>query len=302
MIDIILSSSHHLLFQTTTNLLYSSILLETTMLLPEFEIHYKLIEKLGQGGFGDVYKCIQRATGRVYAAKIIENVTRLSVCHRTNTYIPTEVALWRDLRHPNVIRYLEHFNENGVWVIVMEYLSGYQDLYDYMRRKDKKFDEIRAASIISQAISAVNYFKTQCIDHRDLKLENILYNNKTKQIKIIDFGCASRITVSAYTTIQGTQMYYPPEWFAKRSFYSSQGTVWAVGTLAYILLNGCSPFPWKADQHPTERTFKKLKWRNDSISSIGKKFIKRCLRAKSYERYSLEDMSTAKWLTLSNFV
>ena len=79
-------------------------------------------------------------------------------------------------------------------MIVMKYLSGYEDLYEYLQRKDKNFDEVIAASIILQILDVrvVNYLRQRGIDHRDLKLENILSSNRTKQIKIIDFGCASR--------------------------------------------------------------------------------------------------------------
>ena len=272
------------------------------MPFPEFQNKYKMVKKLGEGGFGCVYKVKERSSGTFYAAKVVEIPSRYIHCPRTGEKLPEEIAMMKTLKHHNIIRYVEHFHQNGVWVILMEYLSGYEDLYEYMRRKDKNFDEIRAASIISQTLSVVSYLRKIGIDHRDLKLENILYSNRTKQIKIIDFGCASRISSRPYTSVQGTEQYYPPEWFEKGSFNYTGGIVWAIGMMTYTLLNGKSPFTTPSQEDFSSRNYNRVKWRNNNISSLGKKFVKKCLKYKSYERYSLDDMCRAKWLKLSAFV
>lgn len=272
------------------------------MPIREFEQKYKMVRCLGSGGFGCVYKALHRSTGDSYAAKVVEGQVRLVTCPRTGEKIPEEVAVLKSLKHDNIIKFVELFSGDGVWVIVMEYLSGYEDLYDYMRRKDRNFDELRAAAIVTQTIDAVAYLKKRGIDHRDLKLENILYSNKTKLIKIIDFGCASRISSRPYKSVRGTEHYYPPEWFEKQEFNYAGGTVWAIGTIAYMLLNGKSPFPSLSDDEHSPSCYKKLRWRNTNISSLGRKFIKKCLRYKSHERYSVEDICKAKWLRLASFL
>ena len=272
------------------------------MHLPEFENKYKMVQRLGEGGFGCVYKVKNRSTGAYYAAKVVDTPVRCSYCPKTGEELPQEILIMRSLRHENVIRYVEHFHGDGVWVIVMEYLSGYEDLYEYMRRKDRNFDELRAASIISQTLNTVYYLKKLGIDHRDLKLENILYSNKTKKIKIIDFGCASQISSRPYTHLQGTEQYYPPEWFQNGEFSFNGGTVWAIGLMTYMLLNGKAPFPSPSQRDFSSRSCSKIKWRNSNLSSLAKKFIKRCLRIKTYERIHLDDMRKAKWLQLASFV
>ena len=271
------------------------------MPLSDFENKYKMVQRLGEGGFGTVYKVKKRSSGTFYAAKVVEAVSRYIHCPRTGEKLPEEIYILKGLKHDNILKYVEHFHGDGVWVIVMEYLSGYEDLYEYMRRKDKNFDELRAASIISQTLSTVNYLRRLNIDHRDIKLENILYNNRTKKIKVIDFGCASRISSRPYRSVQGTELYYPPEWFEKREFSYTGGTVWSIGMMTYMLLNGKTPFPSLSQEDFSPRNFGKIKWRNRNISSLGKKFIKKCLRYKSYERYSMDEMCKAKWLRLSEF-
>ena len=267
--------------------------------LSSFNLHYKLVKRLGSGGFGDVYKCISRSSGKVYAAKILERVCRLTYSEPDQCHIPDEVIIMRELHHDSIIRYHNVFNDSGTWIILMEYLAGFEDIQQYLKRKDMKLDEVRTASIISQLLVALRYLTKKGIDHRDIKSENILFNPKTKQIKLIDFGCSSRISSSPYRTLRGTELYYPPEWFDRREFTSEAGTVWAVGVLTYILLVGRTPFPSLADRRVYQH---KINWRGITISPLGKKFIKRCLRMKSSERWSFAEMDGSKWLQLSCFV
>lgn len=274
--------------------------------MPSFEFcdTYKMTRRLGEGGFGAVYKVTQRSTGRTYAAKVIQQVLRFSYDELSGEEIPDEILLWRNLRHSNIIRYVEHFKHHHTWIIIMEYCPGYEDLYEYMNRKDKNFDELRAASIVSQLLTTISYLKRKGVDHRDIKLENLLYNPRTKKIKLIDFGCASRITSRPYRVFQGTEDYYPPEWFDRKEYTYAAGTVWSIGLLTYILLNGKTPFPSRSDSDDVSPAskMKKIHWRRRHLSPMTKKFIKKCLRLRPKERYTLDDMMKAKWLSLSNYV
>jgi serine/threonine protein kinase len=77
----------------------------------------------------------------------------------TGQEVPEEIAVFKNLKHENIVRYVEHFKGDKQWVIVMEYLFGYQDLYEYLQRKNKNFDELRVASIVSQTLAAVKYLR-----------------------------------------------------------------------------------------------------------------------------------------------
>jgi serine/threonine protein kinase len=115
------------------------------MPITEFETKYKMVQRLGEGGFGCVYKVKNRSTGSLYAAKVVDTPQRYTQSLRTGEVLPDEIAVLKNLRHDNIIRYVEHFRGEKHWVIVMEYLSGYEDLYEYLRRKDKNFDEAESS-------------------------------------------------------------------------------------------------------------------------------------------------------------
>ena len=258
-----------------------------------FEDLYTISRKLGSGGFGSVYKCYNKKTGDPYAAKFFsdDRVKRKTFCQTHNMEIPDEIALWRNLRHKNIIRYVHHFFERGTWIVVMEHCSGYQDLFSYVNNREVPMSENRASSIISQTLDAVMYCRSKMIDHRDLKDENLLINPRTNQIKLIDFGSASLLSTT-YNKLQGTDVYHPPELFSDGSFKSTDGVVWAVGSLAYILLNGDSPYKDVEDL----KNDVPVEWINEKSSTSARRFVRRALRRRSVDRESLRLLRKSAWL------
>jgi len=151
--------------------------------------------------------------------------------------------------------------------------------------------ESTAASIISQTLDAVMYCRSKKIDHRDIKDENILYNPDTKHVMLIDFGSASFVSPS-YNRLQGTHIYHPPEFFSAGSFKSSDGVVWALGSLAYILLNRVSPYPNLDDLKDDVPVI----WTNEKSSSSARRFVRRALRRRPVDRESLSLLRKSVWL------
>ena len=263
--------------------------------MTSFEALYTLSRKLGSGGFGTVYKCYSKETGEPFAVKLFsdERVKRYTFCPSSGREIPDEIALWRGLRHKNVIRYVRHFFEKGMWIVVMEHCSGYKDLFSYINSRENPFNERTVTSILRQTLDAILYCRSKKIDHRDIKDENLLYNPKTKLIKLIDFGSASFVS-SSYKKLQGTDIYHPPEFFHSGSYSSTAGIVWAVGSLAFILLNGDNP-------HPSVEEVKKdtpLTWLNATASSGARRFVRRALRHKAIDRESLSLLERSAWLKI----
>ena len=81
------------------------------------------------------------------------------------------------------------------------------------------------------------------IFHRDIKDENILVNTQTLEVKVIDFGCATEFeTEKTYSTASGTPEFFPPETFTKNQYRAGPATVWALGTLLYVIVMGDIPF------------------------------------------------------------
>ena len=261
-----------------------------------FDSAYRLSRKLGSGGFGSVYKCYLRSTNVPYAVKFFADcrVKRYTFSKEHGRDIPDEIALWSTLRHTNVIRYVTHFLERGTWIVVMEHCSGYKDLFSYVNAREQPLSESSAVNILSQTLSAIQYCRSRKVDHRDIKDENILYNPATKHVKLIDFGSASLISTS-YCKLQGTDVYHPPEWFLNNSYNSTDATVWALGSLAFILLNGDCPYPTVTDIVDDTP----LRWTNNKISSAAQRFIRKTLRRRPVDREPLKLLASSAWLKQS---
>ena len=176
--------------------------------------------------------------------------------------------------------------------IVMEYCTGYVDLFRYIDLQKQFFTEKEAAGIIHQTLSAISYCKAQGVDHRDIKDENILYHPKLKAIKIIDFGSASKLQSGPYKMFRGTDVYIPPEWHLMKQYTANGGAVWAVGCLTFILLNGDSPF----DDPEQIKYNEQITWKNYNVSAAARRFIRKCLCRDPLERETLNNLPDSRWL------
>ena len=98
-------------------------------------------------------------------------------------------------------------------------------------------------AIFGQIVSAVAYMHSKWVAHRDLKLENILINQNEKQIKLIDFGFATKCKKGEkLSTHCGTPHYMDPDLAKKESYYGHAADVWALGVILFMLLTGRLPF------------------------------------------------------------
>ena len=111
-------------------------------------------------------------------------------------------------------------------------------------RPYKRFStEIECAKIFVQIMSAIEYIHSQDIAHRDIKLENILIDQRTGTVKLIDFGfsCFSKERLKIFC---GTPSYMSPEIVSKKEYFGGPADVWACGVLLFTLL--CGTFPFKS--------------------------------------------------------
>ena len=129
---------------------------------PTFDDQYSLQYKLGKGAFGSVFKCFKKATSEKCVAKFVPNgrAKRKALCRDPIVELPVEILVLRQLEHPNIIGFVEYFYEQDTWIIVMEYCLGYVDLHHYMKKMARPFNDVNAAIIINQAVSACLYCRT----------------------------------------------------------------------------------------------------------------------------------------------
>ena len=148
------------------------------------------------------------------------------------TYIDelrNEIALLKDLDHPNIVRAIETFEYKGKISIIMELCSG-GDLYTR-----EPYTELEAARILSSILSAVAYMHSRRVVHRDLKFENVLFVNLSplSDVKLIDFGLSKVYKDSRkITDVVGTVYTMAPE--VIMGDYTEKADIWSIGKFCIL--------------------------------------------------------------------
>ncbi|XP_059163946.1 calcium/calmodulin-dependent protein kinase type II delta chain-like isoform X19 [Physella acuta] len=212
----------------------------------KFSDIYELKEELGKGAFSIVRRCVQKATGLEFAAKII-NTKKLSA--RDHQKLEREARICRLLKHPNIVRLHDSIQDEGFHYLVFDLVTGGELFEDIVAREF--YSEADASHCMQQILESVNYCHQHGIVHRDLKPENLLLASKAKgaAVKLADFGLAIEVQgeQQAWFGFAGTPGYLSPE-VLRKDPYGKPVDIWACGVVLYILLVGYPPF-WDEDQH-----------------------------------------------------
>ena len=198
---------------------------------------YVLIQKLGRGGFGEVWLA-ERRTKFVTTKVAVKLPHDDQIDHET---IRQEATLWEQASgHPNILPIIDADEYNGQIVIVSEYAPD-GSLQQWLKQNGKMPLE-RAVETTIQILDGLEFLHSRNIIHRDLKPANILLQGNTPRLADFGISRALRTTASSPSSnISGTFAYMSPEAFdGKRSV---QTDVWAVGVNLYQFLSGELPFP-----------------------------------------------------------
>ncbi|RMC02517.1 hypothetical protein DUI87_20911 [Hirundo rustica rustica] len=210
----------------------------------ELQDLYQRGRQLGSGGFGTVFSGIRLSDGRPVA---IKGVARESVLQWVElpdgTRVPMEIVLMEKVRSGcyNIIQLLDWFEQPDGFALVMERPEQWQDLLEFLLERDVLCEEM-ARWIFCQVLEAVRHCTACGVLHRDIKLENVLVEPESGDVKLIDFGCGTFLQEQAYTQFAGTRLYSPPEWICLGYYHGHAATVWSLGVLLYVMVCGSLPF------------------------------------------------------------
>ncbi|XP_036417220.1 serine/threonine-protein kinase pim-2-like [Colossoma macropomum] len=261
-----------------------------------FASRYVIGEKLGEGGFGAVYKGRRVFDDLQVAIKIV------SKQHGQGRYVqspvepkavPVEVGLLQVMSQPpicnNIIQLIEWFNEPYRYILVLERPDPCTDLESFTDYFGGSIDEERACAIMLQVLEAVCQCCKRGVMHRDIKLENIVINTDTSDVKLIDFGGGDWIRKTGYNVFAGTFEYCPPEFLLKGRYHAKPATVWSLGVLLFRVVYGNLPFTEEEDIVDGLLYFK------DGLSNECCNLIRWCLQYNPTRRPNLQQIKQHDW-------
>jgi serine/threonine protein kinase len=194
---------------------------------------FEILECLGRGGMGAVYKARQKSLDRWVAIKILapEREGRERFAER----FAREAQTLARLSHPHIVTIHDFGQTGGLFYLVMEYIDGV-NLRDLLR--DGKLEPQQALAIVPPICEALQYAHDKGIVHRDIKPENLLLD-RDGRVKIADFGIASLI--GAENESAGTPAYMAPEQAASKREVDHRADIYALGVVLYEMLTGERP-------------------------------------------------------------
>ncbi|XP_049878942.1 phosphorylase b kinase gamma catalytic chain, liver/testis isoform isoform X2 [Pectinophora gossypiella] len=266
----------------------------------EFYAKYEPKEIIGRGISSTVRRCIEKETGREYAAKIIDLSQESQDGVDTHTMRDAtrqEIHILRMVAgHPYIIELQDVFESETFIFLVFE-LCKNGELFDYLTSV-VTLSEKKTRYIMRQVLEGVRYVHSKSIVHRDLKPENILLDDQLN-VKITDFGFAKVLKDGEKLfELCGTPGYLAPETLKANMFedapgYGMEVDVWACGVIMFTLLVGCPPF-WHRKQMVMLRNIMEGKYSFTSpewvdISEDPKDLIRRFLVVEPNERINIEE-------------
>jgi tRNA A-37 threonylcarbamoyl transferase component Bud32 len=211
---------------------------ELAALFPQLEI----IELLGQGGMGAVYKARQQRLDRLVALKILPPQASLDPSFAER--FAREARALARLSHPQIVAMYDFGDVNGMYYFLMEYVDG-ADLRQMIRSQSLAPEQ--ALAIVPQICDALQYAHDEGVVHRDIKPENVLVDRRGR-VKIADFGLAkllggpaADITLTRTQQIMGTPNYMAPEQIEHPQQVDHRADIYSLGVVFYEMLTGELP-------------------------------------------------------------
>lgn len=216
---------------------------------------FEVVEKLGEGGMGVVYKATDTALGRVVALKALHS--ELTKDPQLTERFLSEARTQAQLNHPNLATLYRLFQFEQTYFMAMEFVDG--ETFAQMVRRMGPVPQDRAVPLFKQALAGLGHAHHAGIIHRDIKPSNIMVN-KDGIVKVMDFGIAKILGGRGLTATGvrlGTLYYMSPEQIRNQPL-DIRTDIYALGITLYELLTGRVPFDSDSDYDLMQQHIQKL--------------------------------------------
>ena len=201
-------------------------------------LHHEFKEKIGTGSFGTVYKVEDIATKKIFAVKLFDKIPIEDIREKMNPKVMREIT---KISHPNLIKIYDYgIYQNNLYLLSEFFKSKGLPNFHLTNKNKQDFFEL-----ITQVCYALNHLHTHHIIHKDLKLENVLYQKSSNKInvKVCDYGFNKIISqTEAYPESEVVSLPYIAPELLQGSSFSPKSDFYALGVIMYYLSVGTFPF------------------------------------------------------------
>ncbi|ELR21629.1 protein serine/threonine kinase, putative [Acanthamoeba castellanii str. Neff] len=249
------------------------------------EKEFQLLEKLGEGSYGSVWKALHRGSGKIIAIK------KVGIDDDLEDLI-NEINIMKQCQSEYIVSYFgSYFKDNDLW-IVMEYCAG-GSISDIMTILGKSLNEEQIAVVTHYVLLGLKYLHSVKKIHRDIKAGNILLNTKG-EAKLADFGVSGQLsdTMAKRKTVIGTPFWMAPE-VIQEIGYDYKADIWSLGITSIEMAEGDPPYsnihPMRAifmiPSRPPPRLSEPEKWSREFND-----FVAQCLTKNATDRPTADDL------------
>lgn len=246
---------------------------------------YRYLTTLGKGMFAVVVLVENIKTLEKFACKVIsrEKMQKENLIIR----LEEELRILEHVKHPSIAEIFKIIYQEKLIMVIMEYCPGGE-----MLQKVIHGPSIRETEIIKyamQILSALNYLHQRDIMHRDVKLENIVLDQKG-DAKLIDFGLSEAFGNEFLRTHCGTLLYMAPEILCEHEFDGKKVDIWAFGIVIYVMVTRC--FPWKSssDEDVMQEILESEIYFPNFVSPVISEILHRCLVKDPTKRATAQEL------------
>ena len=256
---------------------------------------FQMINEIGKGKFGKVFLGIHEETKEKVAIKQIPKSKEIDT-----KSIYSEIDIQKSLIHPYLCKMYCIIETNDYIFIVSEYCSG-GEIFKIISEKVDHFEEAEACKIFTQILSGLEYLHNNYICHRDIKLENMLFD-EYGDAKLTDFGLSQRFEDSDdFNNAVGSPLYAAPEVLKSGSYKGTLADIWSMGICLYIMVCGNFPFEGEELQEAVKNIILKTFEVKDYVSPLFKDLIYKILEKNPKKRLTIQQIKNHPWMHIIDF-